>query len=235
MTMRAVVLQSNYLPWKGYFDLIQCADVFIYYDEVQYTKNDWRNRNRICSKNGVHWITIPIRRDAVKQKISEVRLPDARWQEDHFETLRQSYRPARWFEQIEPLLEDFYHSRTWTFLSELNRHIIQIIAGRLGIGTHFLDSRDFNLEGGRVERLVSLLRQVRATEYLSGPSARDYLAGHENLFEQAGVRLLFKSYDGYPEYPQLGPQFEHAVSILDVLANVELSDWRRCITAAPPG
>src|SRR6185436_12370323 len=101
--VRAVVLQSNYLPWRGYFDLIQNADVFVFYDEVQYTKNDWRNRNRICSKNGVQWLTIPISRDAVKLKISEVHLPDARWQEDHFQTLRHSYKPARFYEQIEPL------------------------------------------------------------------------------------------------------------------------------------
>src|SRR3954466_7356015 len=104
MIMRVVVLQSNYLPWKGYFDLIQNADVFVYYDEVQYTKNDWRNRNRICSKNGVHWLTIPIARDAVRLRISEVPLPDVRWQRDHFKTLTFSYRRAPYFEQIEPLL-----------------------------------------------------------------------------------------------------------------------------------
>lgn len=232
--MRAVILQSSYLPWKGYFDLIQSADVFVYYDEVQYTKNDWRNRNRICSKNGPHWLTIPIGREAVKQKISEVRLGDVRWQQDHFKTLSQSYRPARFFEQIEPLLRDFYQNRAWTHLAELNRHCTESIARLLGLTTRFLDSKSFNLEGDRVRRLVSLLKQLGATEYLSGPSARDYLAGSEGLFADAGIRLLFKSYAGYPEYPQLHAPFEHAVSILDVLANVELSDCRRCITAQPP-
>ena len=234
MTMRAVVLQSNYLPWKGYFDLIQNADVFVFYDEVQYTKNDWRNRNRICSKNGVQWLTIPISRDAVKLKISEVRLPETRWQEDHFQTLQHSYRPARFFRQIEPLLHDFYQTQVWTQLSKLNRHCTESIARLLGISTRFLDSKDFNLEGDRVARLVSLLRQIGATEYLSGPSARGYLAGSESLFAQAGIRLTFKRYEGYPEYPQLYSPFEPAVSILDVLANVDLADCRRCITAAPP-
>ena len=234
MTMRTVVLQSNYLPWKGYFDLIQNADVFVFYDEVQYTKNDWRNRNRICSKNGVQWLTIPISRDAVKLKISEVRLPEARWQEVHFQTLLHSYKPARFFRQIEPLLYDFYKARIWMRLSELNRHCTESIARLLGISTRFLNSKEFNLDGDRVGRLVSLLRQIGATEYLSGPSARDYLAGSEGLFDQAGIRLSFKSYEGYPEYPQLHAPFEHAVSILDVLANVELADCRRFITAAPP-
>ncbi len=229
--MRVVVLQSNYLPWKGYFDLMQEADCFVFYDEVQYTKNDWRNRNRICSKNGLHWLTVPVSRDAVKLKISEVTLTDARWQEEHFKTLFHSYRPARFFAQIEPLLVDFYQTRQWTNLSELNHHCTESIARLLGLKTRFLHSRDFRLEGARVERLVSLVKQIGATDYLSGPSARDYLAGSEELFAQAGIRLQFKSYAGYPEYPQLHAPFEHAVSILDVLANVELGDCRRCITA----
>lgn len=229
--MRVVVLQSNYLPWKGYFDLIQSADVFVYYDEVQYTKNDWRNRNRICSKNGLHWLTIPVSREAVKLKISEVPLPDPRWQLDHFKTLYHSYLPAPYFHQIQPLLRDFYQERSWSRLAELNQHCTGSIARLLGFKTVFLNSKDFELEGGRVERLVSLLRQVGATEYLSGPSARDYLAGSEQLFDQAGVRLSFKSYEGYPVYTQLYEPFEHAVSILDVLANVELGKCREVITA----
>ena len=233
MTVRAVVLQSNYLPWKGYFDLIQNADVFVHYDEVQYTKNDWRNRNRICSRNGSAWLTIPISRDAVKLKISEVRLPDARWQADHHQRLFQCYRPAPHFRQIEPLLHEFFQARTWTFLSELNHFCAERIARLLGLTTRFLDSKDFPLEGGRVERLISLLKQVGATEYLTGPNARGYLAGSEPLFAEAGIRLLFKSYAGYPEYPQLHAPFEHAVSVIDVLANVELADCRRHITAPP--
>lgn len=232
--MRAVVLQSNYLPWKGYFDLIQDADVFVFYDEVQYTKNDWRNRNRICSKNGVHWLTVPVSREAVKLKISEVRLPDAHWQEEHFKTLLHSYRPAPFFSQIEPLLHDFYQARPWTSLGELNHYCTERLARLLGLRTRFLHSKDFRLEGARTDRLVALLTQVGATEYLTGPSARDYLAGQEACFTRAGIRLSFKSYAGYPEYPQLHAPFEHAVSVIDVLANVALADCRRCITARPP-
>lgn len=232
--MRVVVLQSNYLPWKGYFDLIQNADLFVHYDEVQYTKNDWRNRNRICSRQGLNWLTIPVSREAVKLKISEVCLPAPRWQEDHYKTLFHCYRPAPYFAQIEPLLDDFYRARTWTYLSELNHHCAERIARLLGLTTRFLDSKDFQLEGGRVERLVSLLRQVGATEYLSGPSARNYLAGSEPLFAAAGIRLRFKDYSGYAAYPQLHAPFEHAVSVIDVLANVELRDCRRHITAPFP-
>lgn len=228
--MRAVILQSNYLPWKGYFDLIQDADVFVFYDEVQYTKNDWRNRNRICSKNGLHWLTIPISRAAVKLKVSEVPMPDARWQEDHFKTLSHTYRPAPYYHQIEPLLHAFYQSRIWSSLSEMNQHCIQVISHLLGLQTRFLNSRDYDLAGDRVGRLVCLLRQLGADEYISGPSARDYLAGSEAQFEEAGVRVSFKHYGDYPEYRQLYPLFEHRVSVIDVLANVPLADARRYIT-----
>ena len=231
--VQAVILQSNYLPWKGYFDLIQSADVFVFYDEVAYTKNDWRNRNRICSKNGVHWLTIPIAHSAVKLKISQVQLPDPRWQEHHFKTLYHSYRPARYFSQIEPLLHDIYRDHTWTHLSELNRYTIESIARLLGLTTRFVSSSTLNLSGTRVERLISVVRQIGATEYVSGPSARAYLADSRELLEQAGILLRFKNYSGYPTYEQLHEPFEHAVSILDVLANVPLSDCRRYITAAP--
>jgi len=232
--MRVVVLQSNYLPWKGYFDLIQSADVFVFYDEVQYTKNDWRNRNRICSKNGLQWLTIPISRDAVKLKISQVPLPDAGWQADHYKALNYCYHSAPFFSQIEPLLEEFYRNRSWAFLSELNRFCTESISRLLGLTTRFLNSNDFRLENDRVGRLVALLQQVGATEYLSGPSARAYLAGSEPLFEEAGIKLSFKSYDGYPEYTQLHRPFEHAVSILDLLANVELNQCRRYLTPTVP-
>lgn len=232
--MRVVVLQSNYLPWKGYFDLIQEADAFIFYDEVKYTKNDWRNRNRIYSRQGLHWLTIPIRHDAVKLKISEVPLPEASWQAEHLRTLEQCYGSARHFRQLEPLLRELYASRQWTRLSEFNQFATVSIARLLGLRTTFLNSRDFQLEGDRVGRLVSLLRQVGATEYLSGPAARAYLAGSESLFAEAGIRVWFKRYEGYPAYPQLREPFEHSVSILDVLANVELADCLRCITATSP-
>jgi len=231
--MRAVILQSNYLPWKGYFDLIQEADLFVYYDEVQYTKNDWRNRNRICSKNGVHWLTIPISRDSVRLPISEVRLPDASWQQHHLKSLTFSYRPAPYFHQIQTLLEDVYVARTWHRLVELNRYLIERIAKLLQIETTFIDSKTLALQGSRVERLVSVLAQVGATEYLTGPRARDYLAGAEPLFAAHGIRLRYKSYDRYAEYPQLATPFDHAVSVIDVLANVPLSDCRRFITAIP--
>src|SRR5690349_21530552 len=123
---KVVVLQSNYIPWKGYFDLIHDADCFVFYDDVQYTKNDWRNRNRIIMPGGPKWLTIPTGIDA-HRLICEVELPDASWQGRHWETIRQSYRRAPYFKHYRPFFEEIYLGREWRTLSELNQHLIRQI------------------------------------------------------------------------------------------------------------
>ena len=218
--MKAVVLQSNYLPWKGYFDLIHDADVFVFYDEVKYTKNDWRNRNKIYSKNGLQWLSIPIAKDAVKQKISEVKITDSTWQQLHFDSLYFAYKRAPYFEQLEKLLIDFYKEKQWESLSGLNQYCIKELASFIGINTIFKNSKDFTLTEGRVERLINLLEQIGAKQYISGPAAKDYLAGSENLFNDKHIEISFKDYSGYPSYQQLSQPFENYVSIVDLIANV---------------
>lgn len=219
--MKVVVLQSNYLPWKGYFDLIHDADAFVFYDEVKYTKNDWRNRNQVYSKNGLHWLTIPIDKDAVKLKISDVRMKNTDWQQLHYDTLCLSYKRAPFFHQLEVFIEDWYKKNKWESLSELNQFTIMKIAEFLGIGTRFLNSKNYVLKDGRIERLIDLLEQVGATQYISGPAARDYLAGSEHLFSEKKIDLKFKDYSGYPAYTQLTSPFENGVSIVDLIANVK--------------
>jgi hypothetical protein len=232
--VKVVILQSNYIPWKGYFDLIHDADLFVYYDEVQYTKNDWRNRNRIYTRNGLQWLTIPISQHAVKQKISEVTLPDDRWQQQHLKALQIGYARAPYFHQLKSLIEEAYTSRSWKRLSEVNRFFIETISASIGIKTQFRDSSEFDLQGDRVERLVNLLKQAGSDTYISGPAAKDYLAGHEHLFSENNIQIVYKDYSGYPSYPQLSAPFEHAVSILDMIANLEINqiknyiwEWRR--------
>ena len=218
--MKVVILQSNYLPWKGYFDLINDADIFVFYDDVQYTKNDWRNRNRIYSKNGLHWLTIPIPKNAVKKKINEVVLPDHRWQQKHLNALTASYGKAPYFQEIKALLDVVYTETTWRSLSTLNRYLIEEIAARLGCRTEFKEARSLDLSGGRVERVLGMLKQLNASEYISGPSARGYLEGSEHLFAEHQIKLTYKDYTGYPPYPQWKTPFEHGVSILDLIAHV---------------
>ena len=227
--MKTVVLQSNYIPWKGYYDLIHDADIFIYYDEVQYTKNDWRNRNRIYTKNGLQWLTIPISTDAVKLKISEVEIKDPRWQDLHYKTLSLGYAKAPFFHQLKPLLEETYIQQQWKNLSTVNRFLIEKISTLLGIETTFKDSKDFILEGNRVERLINLLKQSGTTTYISGPAAKEYLKGYEGLFAESDIQLQYKDYSGYPSYPQMKESFENYVSIVDMLANIELNEIKNYI------
>jgi hypothetical protein len=221
--MKVVILQSNYIPWKGYFDLIHDADVFCFYDEVKYTKNDWRNRNRIYTKNGLQWLSIPISKDAVKQKISEVELPSG-WQQAHNTSLRLGYGKAPYFKNLTEFLDDFYINKTFGHLSEFNQYSIRRIAEYIGIETRFVNSADYELKGDRVERLVNLLVQMGATEYISGPSAKGYLAGNEHLFEEKGIKITFKEYGAYPPYRQLLNEFENAVSVVDMIANLDRSE-----------
>jgi hypothetical protein len=222
--VKVVVLQSNYIPWKGYFDLIHDADKFIFYDEVQYTKNDWRNRNRICTKNGLQWLTIPVARDAVHQKISEVALPPGDWAENHWKSLLFGYKAAPHFAQLEELMRPVLTERRFGRLSELNQSLTREISRRLGITTKIEDSSQYKLEDGRVDRLLSVLKQAEATTYISGPSAKEYLVSSMPAFAAAGIEVQWKDYSGYLPYTQLSKPFTHEVSILDLIANLKWSD-----------
>ncbi|HEY4582183.1 MAG TPA: WbqC family protein [Lysobacter sp.] len=215
MSERIAVLQSNYIPWKGYFDLIHDVDTFIFYDDVQFTRQDWRTRNRVKTANGPIWLSVPAGTD-LDRLICNVQLREHAWQKKHWATLSQAYGKTPHFARYRAFFEDVYLGRTWTSLSELNQYLITTISRELlGIGTRFLDSRKFNAQGQKLDRLLDLIGQTGAGTYLSGPAAKDYI--DPARFEALGVELVYKDYSGYPEYPQLHPPFEHAVSILDLL------------------
>ena len=222
--MKVVILQSNYIPWKGYFDLINDADIFVYYDEVQYTKNDWRNRNKIYSVNAEQWLTIPIAKDAVKWKISEVEIADSSWQVLHHKSIYYAYKKAPYFSQIEPLINEVSLEMKRSSLIQLNRYLIEKIAQMIGITTTFVDSKSLNLSGDRVERLVDILVQLGATHYISGPSAKNYLSSSELLFNKNNIEIVYKDYSGYPQYKQMREPFIHSLSILDLLVNVKMDE-----------
>jgi hypothetical protein len=215
--VRVGVIQSNYLPWRGYFDFIRQVDLFVFHDDLQYTKNDWRNRNRIKTPQGPRWITVPVHYRRVEQLIDETPIdPASDWARAHLNQLDQNYRRAphfaRYREPLAALLQAPYGS-----LSELNVVLVRWAMGELSITTPTLHSRTLGLTGHRTERLVQLLRKVGGTVYLSGPAARDYL--EPERFREAGIGLEYKSYD-YGEYPQLFPPFEGAVTVLDLLFNL---------------
>jgi hypothetical protein len=215
--MRCVVLQPSYIPWRGYFHQIRLADIFVFYDDVQYDKHGWRNRNRIKTPNGTQWLTVPVRHKGNVSEhipIDEIRISDDVWRRKHLLALQQAYRRAPHFADYEALLESFF-GQTWRLLADLTIETTIAISRELGItSTRFVRSSSLEVGGFRLERLLAVLRAVGATHYLSGPAARSYL--DPAAFEAAGVTLEYMTYD-YPEYPQLYPPFEPRVSILDLL------------------
>lgn len=220
--MKVAILQSNYLPWRGYFDIISNVDTFVFYDCVKYTKNDWRNRNIIYTKNGKQWITIPVAASAVNLSIDEVCLTDSKWQQVHTKSLRMGYSRAPFFSQLEELIQNFYIDCQWENLSTLNINLITWICKKIGISTELRNAREFSLKEDRVERLLGILESLGATEYLSGPAASSYLTGLETEFHKRGIQLKYKNYSNYPEYNQISKPFEPGVSIVDMIANL---DW----------
>jgi hypothetical protein len=212
---RVAIIQSNYIPWKGYFDLINAVDECIFYDDAQYTRGDWRNRNRIKVPDGVRWLTIPIAVAGRRhQRIRDARISDPSWARRHWETLRHYYREAPWFTLHAEALEELYR-QDFSFLTDVNRAFIDAVCRMLGIHTTLSSTADYELCEGRSERLVSLCQQADAAEYVSGPRAQAYL--DEAVFERAGIGVSYMDYSGYPEYPQLYGPFDHAVSIVDLL------------------
>ena len=214
---KIAILQSNYIPWKGYFDLIGSVDEFVLYDDMQYTKNDWRNRNLIKTPNGPAWLTIPVRQESLAQTIRETRIANPLWHKQHWKTLAQNYAKAAHFKEYKDVFEELYLGATETSLCAINRKFIQAINGLLGIDTIIRCSSEFTLAPGKSERLLELCQKLGGTTYLSGPAASDYL--EVPIFTAAGIEVEWMDYSGYPEYTQLFPPFEHGVSIVDLLFN----------------
>ena len=215
--MKVAAIQSNYIPWKGYFDMINSVDLFVFYDDVQYTTRDWRSRNQIKTSDGLKWLTIPVSSNRT-QKICEVEIPDNYWQKKHWQTIIHNYSKAKWFKQYKPFFEEIYLQKNWRNLSQFNQFLISKISREiLDIQTEFIDSREYNLIGTKEERILDLLTKCSATEYLSGPSAKSYLK--EDFLQQKGIELIWMDFNEYPEYNQLHPPFQHYVSIIDLIFN----------------
>ena len=213
---RVAIVQSSYIPWKGFFDLMRRVDELVLFDDVQFTRRDWRNRNRIKTPQGLKWLTIPVEaKGNYRRAIEDMRVSDAAWSSRHWTTLRHAYARAPCFEAYAPRIEELYRTATQERLSEINHRFLVAVRDMLGIETAVTWSSDYGGSGRKSERLVSLCRAAGATEYLSGPSARAYL--DEDLFAAAGIRVAWMSYEGYPEYEQLHPPFEHGVSVLDLI------------------
>lgn len=216
--MNCVILQPSYIPWRGYFHQISKADLFIFYDDVQYDKHGWRNRNQIKTAQGKQWLTIPVHSAGVTAgiPINQVRIDWSKpWAQNHLKALTFSYARAPFFQTYRSLLESFY-ARHDELIADFTIATTVALAGELGLSqTRFMRASEIpGIQGQRTDRLVELLKRVGATHYISGPSARDYI--EQDKFDAAGITLEYMVYD-YTEYPQLYPPYEPQVSILDLL------------------
>lgn len=216
--MRIAIVQSNYIPWKGYFDLIRSVDEFVLFDDVQYTRRDWRNRNLIKTPRGPAWLTIPVRTTSrYLGLIKDMTVSDPSWGARHWRTLVSNYARARHFRLHAERFERLYLEMGETHLSRINRLWLEALCSLLDIRTKLSWSMDYAVVPGRTERLVSICQQVGATVYVSGPSARAYL--DQAQFDAAGIAVQYFDYAGYPEYDQLFPPFDHRVSVIDLIFN----------------
>lgn len=219
MGKKLAVIQSNYIPWKGYFDIINMVDEFILFDDAQFTKRDWRNRNVIKTRDGLQWLTIPVEvKGKFYQKINETRINDLNWGKDHWNKILHNYSRARYFNEYKEIFRELYHKIDTNMLSIVNFKFLKTICEILGIKTKLSWSSDYVLIEGKTERLISICQQAGADIYYTGPTAKDYM--EEDKFKKANIEIVYYDYSGYPEYTQLFGDFEHKVSVLDLIFNV---------------
>lgn len=209
-------IQSCYLPWRGYFDIVRKSDVFVIHDDIQYTKQDWRNRNRIKSPTGPIWLTVPVRKETTKGAIDEVLIGgDPAWGISHWRQIEAYYAKAPHYNEYGPIFREILSAR-WESLSALNIHLMRTVCQILEIHTPFVLSSELGLVGQKTDRLIDMCIKVGATRYLSGPSARDYIEPEK--FVASGIELVYMSYH-YPSYPQLFGDFMGDLSVLDLVLN----------------
>lgn len=216
--MKGIITQSNYIPWKGYFDNIALCNVMVVYDDMQYTKRDWRNRNYIKTPQGLTWLTIPVNVSGkYHQKINETVISQKDWNMEHWNKIKNAYSRAPYFKEFAPWIEGLYIAATFQTLTEINMFFITEVCKFFKIETAFIDSRAFELAHGKTERLVAICTHLGIDNYYTGPAAKNYM--DESLFQQSNINVHYFDYRGYEEYPQLYPPFEHSVCIWDIIFN----------------
>lgn len=216
-TRTIAILQPGYVPWLGFFDQVLRSDVFVIYDDVQFDKQGWRNRNRIKSANGVQWLTVPVlHRGRSAQLIPEVEINNSvPWGRKHLAAIRQCYAKAPFLDQYATEIEQVL-AGPWTHLIDLDREFVGRMCSWLGVRGELVRSSELGIRGDRTERLVKICKALEASRYLTGDAARSYLDPTE--FEKNGIRVEFQNYQ-HPTYPQLHGDFVPYLSALDLLLN----------------
>jgi WbqC-like protein family len=217
---RVGLTQSSYIPWKGYFDLINMVDEFIIFDSVQYVKKSWRNRNYLKGANGPLLLSIPVLvKGKFTQSVNSVVVRDHQWRKKHWKAIVLNYSKSRYFNDYKEVFESLYLEQSICNLSKINCRFIQTICELLGITTQIKYDTDYDYihENANIEKIIELLQCAQTEIFINGPTAQQYMT--KEMFAVHNIDLQWMDYRGYPEYSQLHPPFEHSVSILDLLFN----------------
>lgn len=219
MEKTLLITQSNYIPWKGYFDLLRSSDVFVVFDEVQYTKRDWRNRNKLICKSGPKWLTIPVKtKKKYNQKISETEVLNDNWVIDHLNFMENNYRKANFFDEYYPIIKKIIIDSQDKYLSKINIRIIKNLLYLLDINVEIIHSSQFDLDEEKNDKLISICNQLNISNYITGPSALNYI--DKKKFIDSNISLSIFEYKNYKQYKQLWDGFDHNVSIIDMFFNL---------------
>ena len=209
--------QPVYLPWLGLFHKISLAETFVYFDQVQYLPKDWMNRNKIRTKDGSIWLTVPVLRKGYRDlKTSEIEINNStNWQKKHLRSISLNYKKSPYFENYIPFFEDVY-SRKWEFLGDLNEYMLKWFLDELGIKVNFLNAKNFKFQGEKSSLILNMCKKLDASTYIFGTLGKDYANVHE--FEKNNVKLIFQDYN-HPKYSQLYSEFVSHLSVIDLLFN----------------
>lgn len=212
-----MILQPGYLPWLGFFDQMNKANVFVYYDDVPYDKHGWRNRNRIKSSSGVQWLTVPVlTKGRFGQLNNEVEIDQQKyWLRKQLPTIKQCYAKSpfikEYFSEFEELLQ-----QDWKYLVDLDICMVELLCRWLNIKTEIVRSSTLNIHGDRSERLLKICQHLKADQYLSGVAANNYL--NVDMFNNNGINVLWQNFK-HPVYTQLHGDFESYLSAIDLIFN----------------
>lgn len=217
--MKVAISQPTYLPWMGYFDLIDAVDLFIVLDTVQFEKRSWQQRNRIRMPGGLQWLTVPVKsRGHFEQLVREVEICDPQFAENHIRTIELAYRRAPYFRQYFPRLAEVLHDKSKGALIELNLDLIRCFLEALDIRTPLITASSLNQSGKRTELLANLCAAAGASHYVSPIGSAIYLLGEKDILLDRGVEILFHHYE-HPVYRQVFSPFEPYASVVDLLFN----------------
>ena len=210
--------QPTYLPWLGLFHKISLADTFCVFDNVQYEKKSYINRNKIKTSNGPLLLSVPVEtKNHRETKICDIRIAERQWSRKHFKSIELAYKKAPFYSDYISQLGEVLLGQKYIFLKDLNHELMKFFLKELKIETAVVFASDYNFVGNKSDLIIDMCKKLGATSYIFGSQGHDY--ADRNLFQDAQIEISFQDYN-HPEYPQLHNNFEPYMSIVDLLFNV---------------